>query len=75
MIHECYEAWVKLIQKTVPAKTEKYDIQVVNTCVDASPYKVALNDPIYENLAKASPQPPLPIDQSGMLFFTFYPSG
>lgn len=42
IVLETHEAWKKLITKSVPSKTEEYDINVGNTTVADSPYKVGV---------------------------------
>ncbi|CAO3703642.1 unnamed protein product [Rhizopus stolonifer] len=55
IVLETHEAWKQLIN----GKTEKKDIEVVNTSVDESPYKVESVD-----IPEASPEPAAPIDPS-----------
>lgn len=64
VIHECNEAWKRLIKNLIPAKGDKYDVQVANLTVADSPYKVADNDVAYANIPADSRQPPSPIDPS-----------
>ncbi|ORX46370.1 inorganic pyrophosphatase [Piromyces finnis] len=41
VIHEAHLEWKKLITGKIPNKTDKYDINVENTTLDYSPYKVS----------------------------------
>jgi len=43
VVKEAHEAWKRLISGKIPNKTEKYDIQTVNTHVQDSPYRVAVD--------------------------------
>jgi inorganic pyrophosphatase len=47
VIEECYEAWGRLIDNKVPAKTDKYEIACANVSVEGSPHRVGVTDPIY----------------------------
>lgn len=64
VIHECADAWKRLISKEVPAKTDQYDVSVANAAVGDSPYKVAQDDAQYAALPKASGKPAQPVDPS-----------
>lgn len=64
VVHETNEAWKRLINKTVEAKTDKYNISVVNIEVAESPYKVSVEDAAYSAIPADSRQPALPIDAS-----------
>jgi inorganic pyrophosphatase len=68
IIHECHEAWRRLITGEVPAKTGSYDLSITNTTVHGSPGRVSPNDPNYPNLPKATRDPPKPIDPSSECF-------
>ncbi|CDS11099.1 hypothetical protein LRAMOSA03363 [Lichtheimia ramosa] len=41
IIEETHDAWKRLVQAKVPCKTETYDLSVVNSTIQDSPYKVA----------------------------------
>ncbi|KAI8821732.1 putative IPP1-inorganic pyrophosphatase [Fimicolochytrium jonesii] len=64
VVHECYEAWHRLIKKEIPNKGEGYDITTVNTNVAESPYKVGTDSAELKAIPAAAPQPPAPIDAS-----------
>ncbi|KAL2911220.1 Inorganic pyrophosphatase [Polyrhizophydium stewartii] len=64
VIHECHEAWRRLITKAIPAKADEYEIAVANTEVADSPYRVTSDDAQHAALPKSSPKPALPIDPS-----------
>ncbi len=68
VIHECEEAWKRLITSKIPPKTDAYDVSVANSCVEGSPYKVATDSPEYKKIPAANPQPPAPIDPSSTSF-------
>ncbi|KAF9976827.1 Inorganic pyrophosphatase [Actinomortierella ambigua] len=64
IVHETHEAWKRLISGEIPSKTEAYNIQVVNTNVDASPYKVSNEDERVQGVAINAAKAPAPIDPS-----------
>jgi inorganic pyrophosphatase len=64
IVHETHEAWKRLISGTIPAKTEKYDIQLSNTTVEGSPYQVGPRDHVVQSLPLDSRKPVAPIDPS-----------
>ncbi|KAJ3008982.1 Inorganic pyrophosphatase [Thoreauomyces humboldtii] len=64
VIGECNDAWSRLILKEIPSSGNGYDLQVVNTNVEKSPYKVGTSDAAYTALPAASPKPAAPIDAS-----------
>jgi inorganic pyrophosphatase len=64
VIMETHEAWARLINKTIPAKCDEYDITVANSSVAASPYMVATDSEEYKAIPKASPKDAHPIDPS-----------
>lgn len=64
VVHECNEAWTKLITKAIPSKAEKYDIQVVNTSVASSPYNVTEDSDAYKAIPAESRKPAAPVDPS-----------
>jgi len=64
IVHECHEAWRRLISGEAPAKTPTYDLSIANLTVEGSPAKVHPSDPLYANLPPDSRKPPTPIDPS-----------
>lgn len=64
IIHECHEAWRRLITGEVPAQTNSYDLSIANVTVQGSPGHVPPDHPIYTNIPKATRDPPKPIDAS-----------
>ncbi len=62
IITECHHAWSRLISRAVPSKTDKYDIQVVNSTQTTSPYHVGVEDGVYTALPADSRAPPAPLD-------------
>jgi len=64
IVHECHEAWRRLVTGESPAKTPSYDLSIANLTVENSPGRVSKNDPVYVNLPQDSRQPPAPIDPS-----------
>lgn len=60
IIHECHEAWKKLIKGESPAGK----IALNNTTVDGSVGKVSTSDASYQSLPAKNPQAPAPIDPS-----------
>ncbi|KAG1828068.1 inorganic pyrophosphatase [Suillus variegatus] len=64
IIHECNEAWRRLISGESPAKTPTYDLSVRNLTNPNSPGLVTRNDPTYANIPPDSRQPPALIDPS-----------
>lgn len=64
IIHECNEAWRRLISGESPAKTPTYDLSIRNLLNPNSPGFVTRNDPSYTNIPADSRQPPAPIDPS-----------
>ncbi|KAI8608557.1 inorganic diphosphatase [Chytriomyces sp. MP71] len=64
VVHETSDAWKKLISGAVPSKTEHYDIQVVNTSVEGSPYRVETSSGAYAAIPADSRKPAAPIDAS-----------
>ena len=69
VIEETHHAWSRLIKKEVPAKADKYDIQVENTQVSGSPYKVAADSAAVKAVPAESKQAAAPVDESGTLMF------
>ncbi|KAI0321353.1 inorganic pyrophosphatase [Amylostereum chailletii] len=64
IIHECHEAWRRLITGESPAKTSAYDLSIRNVTIENSPGYVRTNDPSYTALPQDSRKPPAPIDPS-----------
>ncbi|TFK56722.1 inorganic diphosphatase [Heliocybe sulcata] len=64
IIHECHEAWHRLITGESPAQTSSYEISVRNTTVPNSPAYTRKDDPAYTGLPADSRKPPAPIDPS-----------
>merc|ERR1712032_200226 len=64
IIHECHEAWRKLVTGEIPAKTEKYDLAIHNTQVKGSKGLVSTSDQVYTSLPADSRKPAAPIDPS-----------
>jgi len=62
IIHECHEAWRRLISGESPAKTPSYDLSIYNLTVDGSPHQVKKTDQVYASLPPDSRKPPAPID-------------
>jgi len=61
IIHECHEAWRRLINGDTPAKTNSYDLSIRNVTVQETP---GLTSPRDVNIPPDSRQPPAPIDPS-----------
>jgi len=64
IIHECHEAWRRLITGESPAKTAQYEISIANLFVDGSLGRVEPENPTYSNLPRETPSAPAPIDPS-----------
>ncbi|KAI0785501.1 inorganic pyrophosphatase [Irpex lacteus] len=62
IIHECHEAWRRLISGQSPAKTASYDLSITNTTIPDSPGYVTKNDPAYQSIPPDSRKPPAPIE-------------
>jgi inorganic pyrophosphatase len=62
IIHECHEAWRRLMYGDSPAKTPSYEISIRNTTIENSPGYVKTNDPTYAGIPADSRKPPAPID-------------
>ncbi|EKM84091.1 hypothetical protein AGABI1DRAFT_97036 [Agaricus bisporus var. burnettii JB137-S8] len=69
IIHECHEAWRRLITGETPAKTPSYDLSIRNITIANSPGFVRRDDPSYTSLPPDSRKPPVPIDSSSTSFF------
>ncbi|CAE6512342.1 unnamed protein product [Rhizoctonia solani] len=64
IIHECHEAWRRLITGESPSKTASYDLSIANVTVPNSPGYVDRSNPIYTSIPPDSRKPPAPIDPS-----------
>lgn len=64
IVHECHEAWRKLVFGESPAKSATYDLSIQNLTIENSPGFVRPSDPVYANLPPDSRKPPAPIDPS-----------
>ncbi|KAG9029236.1 Inorganic pyrophosphatase [Tulasnella sp. JGI-2019a] len=64
IIHECHEAWRRLMSNEALAKTPSYSLSTVNCTVQSSTQHVQPNNPIYQSVPPDSRQPPAPIDPS-----------
>jgi inorganic pyrophosphatase len=62
IIHECHEAWRRLITGESPAKTPNYELSIRNVTNENSPGLVRPNDPSYTGLPLDSRKPPAPVD-------------
>ncbi|PFH49817.1 hypothetical protein AMATHDRAFT_146758 [Amanita thiersii Skay4041] len=69
IIHECHEAWRRLITGESPSKTPTYDISIRNITISNSPGFVRRDDPSYTSLPPDSRKPPAPIDPSVSKWF------
>ena len=70
VIHECEEAWKRLVSGKIPPKTEAYDCSVANSSVVDSPYKIATDSADYKKIPAANPQPAAPVDPSSKFSLT-----
>lgn len=64
IIHECHEAWRKLVMGESASKTEAYHLAIHNTTVKNSKGAVSTSDPAYTSIPADSRKPPAPIDPS-----------
>ncbi|CEL54255.1 inorganic pyrophosphatase [Rhizoctonia solani AG-1 IB] len=64
IIHECNEAWRRLITGETPAKTSSYDLSIANVTVSNSAGYVQRSHELYSSLPPDSRKPPAPIDPS-----------
>lgn len=64
IIHECHEAWRRLVSGDTPAKTANYDLSIANLTVNFSPSQVRVTDSLYTNLPPDSRKPAAPVDPS-----------
>ncbi|RSH93641.1 Inorganic pyrophosphatase [Saitozyma podzolica] len=64
IIHECHEAWRKLVTGESAAKTDSYNLSITNLTVKGSKGIVSTSDPAYTSLPADSRKPAAPIDPS-----------
>lgn len=64
IIHECNEAWKRLVTGEAAAKTDSYDLSITNTTVKGSKGLVSTSDAEYTSLPADSRKPAAPIDPS-----------
>ncbi|CAE6340856.1 inorganic pyrophosphatase [Rhizoctonia solani] len=64
IIHECNEAWRRLITGEAPAETPAYKISIANVTTPNSPGYVDRSNPVYTSIPPDSRKPPAPIDPS-----------
>ncbi|KAF7436494.1 Inorganic pyrophosphatase [Pleurotus ostreatus] len=64
IIHECHEAWRRLITGESAAKTAAYDLSIRNITISNSPGFVRRDDPSYTSVPAGQRLPPAPIDPS-----------
>ncbi|KAI0094326.1 inorganic pyrophosphatase [Irpex rosettiformis] len=62
IIHECHEAWRRLVSGQSPAKTASYDLSIANTSLPDTPGYVTKSDPAYQSIPLDSRKPPAPIE-------------
>jgi len=64
IIHECHEAWRRLITGESPVRGPGSEISIRNITIQNSPGFVSRNDPAYTGLPADSRKPPGPVDPS-----------
>jgi inorganic pyrophosphatase len=64
VIKENHEAWKRLISGKVSNKTEKYEVQTVNTQVQDSPYRVAIDSDAVKAVPTHEDKPGAALDPS-----------
>jgi len=69
IIHECHEAWRRLVTGECPAKTASYDLSIRNITQPNSPGFIRRDDPAYTSLPLDSRKPPAAIDPSVSKWF------
>ncbi|KAG7452289.1 pyrophosphatase-domain-containing protein [Guyanagaster necrorhizus] len=72
IVHECHEAWRRLITGESPAKTSTYDLSIRNITIQNSPGFIRRDDPAYTSIPPDSRKAPAPIDPSGKFSKWFY---
>jgi len=69
IIHECHEAWRRLITGESAAHTATYDLSIRNITIQNSPGFIRRDDPAYLTLPQDSRKPPAPIEPSVSKWF------
>jgi len=69
IIHECHEAWRRLITGETPAKSADYEIALANITIENSPGFLPRHHPSYTSLPPDSRRAPAPIDASVSKWF------
>jgi len=64
IIHECHEAWRRLLGNETLANTPSYSLSTLNLTVQGSSRNTTTSDPAYRSIPQDSRQPPAPIDPS-----------
>ncbi|KAI8053430.1 inorganic diphosphatase [Syncephalis plumigaleata] len=64
IVNETHESWKRLISGKVPAKSDKYDLNITNLTVEGSPAKITYDDPVAKSIPAGENLPPHPIDPS-----------
>jgi len=64
IIHECHEAWRRLMSGESPARTPSYELSIANTNNRGSAGYISTDDVLYKNLPPDSRKPPAPIERS-----------
>ncbi|KAI0347721.1 inorganic diphosphatase [Trametopsis cervina] len=62
IIHECHEAWRRLVSGQSPAKTASYDLSIANTTLPDTTGYTTKSDQLYQSIPPDSRKPPAPID-------------
>ncbi|KAF8560069.1 pyrophosphatase-domain-containing protein [Imleria badia] len=63
IIHECHEAWRRLVSGETPAKTGSYDLSILNLTIPG-PGLTKPHEHVYTAIPSDSRQPPAPVDPS-----------
>jgi len=69
IIHECHEAWRRLVMGESPAVTPTYNLSIRNVTIPQSLGFVSMDDPAYQSLPQDSRKPPAPIEPSVSKWF------
>ncbi|THH33407.1 hypothetical protein EUX98_g777 [Antrodiella citrinella] len=64
IIHECHEAWRRLVSGETPNKTQSYDLSIRNVTIPNTPGYISRSDPAYASIPADSRKPPHPVDPS-----------
>ncbi|ODN78306.1 inorganic pyrophosphatase [Cryptococcus amylolentus CBS 6039] len=64
IIHECHEAWRKLVHGETAASTDAYNLSIANTTVKGSKGVISTSDAAYTSIPADSRKPAAPIDPS-----------